>query len=318
MVLKTIVPDIYPRFHCIADKCQHSCCVGWEIDVDAQSYAAYQAVEGEFGARLKSAIEPGECPHFRLTKDERCPFLNEQNLCDMILHLGEDSLCQICRDHPRFRNFWSDRMELGLGLCCEEAVRLVLQNPKPAKLLTLETDGVDEPLEPFEQTLLSAREKAFSIVQDRSRTVEERMQILLSLFQIKLPQRTPQEWAKILFHCERLEPSWEEELSYLAHYEKTASVPQLDAFEIPLEQILFYLIYRHLPHAQDERELKAYLGFAILWCEILSAILKSRAQKGTANFATFAETVRLFSSEIEYSEENTELFLNLLWEMNEI
>lgn len=314
--MKTIVPDIYKDFHCIADKCQHSCCVGWEIDVDADTYAKYQTLEGEFGERLHREIEMEECPHFRLTKEERCPFLNENNLCDIILHLGEDALCQICTDHPRFRNFWSDRVELGLGLCCEEAVRLTLQNPNPVKLIVLEEEDEEKPLEAFEQTLLLAREKAFAIIQDRSKPLEKRVEELLLAFQIQMPKKTPQQWAELFASLERLEPKWDEELTYLAQYEKTIQEPKLDAFEIPLEQVLFYFIYRHLSSAQDERELKAYLAFAVLSYEILSMILKSRAQKGRADFATFAETVRLFSSEIEYSEENTETLCTLLWELN--
>ena len=36
----TVRPDFYDDFHCLASACRHSCCVGWEIDVDAESPAA--------------------------------------------------------------------------------------------------------------------------------------------------------------------------------------------------------------------------------------------------------------------------------------
>ena len=32
-----VVPDFYPEFACIASRCGHSCCVGWEVDVDEDS-----------------------------------------------------------------------------------------------------------------------------------------------------------------------------------------------------------------------------------------------------------------------------------------
>ena len=32
--MKIIAPNYYPAFRCIADKCRHSCCIGWEIDID--------------------------------------------------------------------------------------------------------------------------------------------------------------------------------------------------------------------------------------------------------------------------------------------
>ena len=39
-------PDYYPLFHCIADRCRHNCCIGWEIDVDGDSLAAYDQIGG--------------------------------------------------------------------------------------------------------------------------------------------------------------------------------------------------------------------------------------------------------------------------------
>ena len=27
-------PDFYGKFKCTAEKCRHSCCIGWEIDID--------------------------------------------------------------------------------------------------------------------------------------------------------------------------------------------------------------------------------------------------------------------------------------------
>jgi len=115
-------PDYYPLFHCIADRCRHNCCIGWEIDVDGDSLAAYDQIGGEMGERLHKCIDrSGEMPHFLLGEQERCPFLNGKNLCDLILYGGEGMLCQICTDHPRYRSFFSERTEIGVGLCCEEA-----------------------------------------------------------------------------------------------------------------------------------------------------------------------------------------------------
>ena len=59
--------------------------------------------------------------------DRICTVL-ECNLCDIISSLGEDYLCDICTLHPRFRNFYCNFIETGLGLCCEEACRIVLSS----------------------------------------------------------------------------------------------------------------------------------------------------------------------------------------------
>ena len=126
--MKTIVPDYYPEFHCIAGACRHSCCIGWEIDIDEDTRQLYREIPGEIGRRLSEQIDDsGEVPCFSLDERERCPFLNGDGLCDIILQLGEGALCQICADHPRFRSFFSDRTEMGLGLCCEAAADLILR-----------------------------------------------------------------------------------------------------------------------------------------------------------------------------------------------
>lgn len=159
--MKILVPDYYPAFHCIAGKCRHTCCVGWEVDIDEESLARYRIFP-----EIQKEIEGAETPHFRLTEEERCPFLNQEGLCELILRHGEDILCQICRDHPRFRNYWSDRTELGLGLVCEEAGRLILSRPSPMKLVILSDDGEDEALPEDEKWLLSYRERLMDAIKE--------------------------------------------------------------------------------------------------------------------------------------------------------
>ena len=143
--MQNAYPDYYPLFHCIADRCRHNCCIGWEIDVDGDSLAAYDQIGGEMGERLHKCIDrSGEMPHFLLGEQERCPFLNGKNLCDLILYGGEGMLCQICTDHPRYYEWFSDGREDGLGLCCEAAAELILaQTGAPAFDVT-EADGVSE------------------------------------------------------------------------------------------------------------------------------------------------------------------------------
>ena len=151
--MKIIVPDYYSGFKCSMGACRHTCCADWEVDIDEESLSRFQ----DFPDIVKH-IDENETPHFRLTENERCPFLNESGLCDMILAHGEDILCQTCRDHPRFRNFWSDRTEIGLGLVCEEACRLILTRPEPMKLITLSDDGKDDDLPEDEVWLMQLRD----------------------------------------------------------------------------------------------------------------------------------------------------------------
>lgn len=154
----TLVPEYYSNFKCKTGKCKHSCCIGWEIDIDDESLERFRKMPD-----VAQQIEYDGMPHFRLADGERCPFLQEDGLCEMILKHGEGTLCQICTDHPRFRNFWTDRVETGLGLVCEEATRLILTWDKPFKLVKI-AGGEEAELPEDEKYLLELREDMFNAI----------------------------------------------------------------------------------------------------------------------------------------------------------
>ena len=124
------VPYYYKEFKCIAGACKDSCCVGWEIDIDEDTFSYYQEVEGDFGDRLRSSMAAGEENTFVL-KNGRCPFLNQENLCDICLELGEEALCQVCTEYPRFVTEYSDVTEKSLALSCEVVGELVFGRKEP-------------------------------------------------------------------------------------------------------------------------------------------------------------------------------------------
>ena len=43
--MKLYAPSYYKKFKCIADKCEHSCCIGWEIDIDEETLEKYEKLE---------------------------------------------------------------------------------------------------------------------------------------------------------------------------------------------------------------------------------------------------------------------------------
>lgn len=140
-------PSYYKDFKCIAQNCKHNCCIGWEIDIDNNTLEFYKTKDD-----LTDKISFEDTPHFILDKNKRCPFLNSKNLCDIIINYGEGSLCQICSDHPRFINYYDTRTELGLGLTCEVAAKLILDNE-----LSIVKIGDDE-----EVTFLATKKTIFS------------------------------------------------------------------------------------------------------------------------------------------------------------
>ena len=62
--MKLYAPQYYKDFRCIADRCRHSCCIGWEIDVDEDSLAFYEGLEGEYAPAIRASIDTADTPHF--------------------------------------------------------------------------------------------------------------------------------------------------------------------------------------------------------------------------------------------------------------
>lgn len=184
--MRLTVPDYYDRFRCIASRCTDNCCIGWEIGIDPAALADYQSQPGAFGDRLRAAIQPGDPPFFALTKSGRCPFLNEENLCDIYRQLGENHLCAICDQHPRFHNWFGAEKESGLGLSCEEAARLILFSAPP-RLLCRETPEAPDPGTELDPELLAGlravRDAAFSILAEPSLPLAHRLALLAALGQ---------------------------------------------------------------------------------------------------------------------------------------
>lgn len=185
MILR--IPDYFKDFHCIADKCKDSCCIGWEIDIDEETLEYYKSIPGDFGKRLKENIIEGEDTSFVLNKG-RCAFLNEKNLCDICTELGETSLCEICLEYPRFTIEYGAVREKCLGLSCEEAGRLIFEKDDP---MVVEETRIEEQYqwedeeEEYEvcegelddtqyPALEAARNYVLCILQNRELTIEQR------------------------------------------------------------------------------------------------------------------------------------------------
>ncbi|MDO4490261.1 MAG: flagellin lysine-N-methylase [Lachnospiraceae bacterium] len=183
--MRVFRPDFYKEFQCIGSACQDTCCAQWEIEVDEASAERYAEHQGPLAEDFrKYLVRKEEENYFRLTAEKRCPFLNEQNLCRMILTMGEEYICDICREHPRFYHWFGEYTEVGLGLSCEEAGRLLFDRREPLKfeLLSDEEEGEDPELseeDVWVQLLLRGREELISMLQNRKLSLRERCGRLL-------------------------------------------------------------------------------------------------------------------------------------------
>ncbi len=306
-----VVPDYYKSFKCITSKCRHNCCIGWEIDIDEKALSYYKNSNGLLKERFTTSIEENPTPHFVLGENERCPFLNNENLCDIIINEGEERLCTICTEHPRFHNELPGRIESGLGLVCEEAARLIITKKTP---VTFEITGDDEGIS---DEIVSLRDEIAGLLQDREKPLEKRFENAFSLLNAEPALPSQGSFIKLLMSLERLDENWTKILQFLQKKlkeEKSESFSKLIANRLTeYEQFSVYLIYRHMANSVDPSECVAVLRFAAMFTDFFYLLGQAIFEKeGDFSVDTQLELMRIFSGEIEYSDENLQIILEAL------
>lgn len=344
--MKLRKPDYYDRFRCIAGACSDSCCIGWEIDINEQQqefYAQAANKSGKLGALMKNCIDWKD-GHFILQgKEERCPFLNQENLCDLIIGLGEEALCDICREHPRFYDWFDGLTEVGLGLCCEAAGRLILEKEEPVRFVveeiadeSEESEGQED--EEFLETLFEARNTAIQILQNREKAIWKRLVDFLDYIEILQENQdfgTLDEivhcYQSLLTLCKDLEPIDDSWPKILAELETLAEQPQkLKALESAMlqqtvdreyeyEHLAVYFVYRYFMKCREDGDVHSK-GCLTVFCLLLIRLLdvKTFAKKGTVTTEDRVQNAKCISKEIEYSEENLDVLADAFWENEEV
>ena len=306
-------PDFYDSFKCIAGRCTDTCCVGWEIDVDEASQEAYRKVAGAFGDKLRENIEDG---HFRLLPHDRCPFLDINNLCEIFKNLGEGALCNICREHPRFVEVYGDIMEKGIGLCCEEAVRLLLDGNGPLTFTGEECDEPEDELDDDDREIrdqvLYEREEIFACLADDSIPFQNRLHDAFGFSDENpfAPLQDANACVELLASTESFGPAWDEALARIK--ERTAAGPVNDQgffSENESARLLAYLVYRHYAKCLFEGYEQGKRLFAVFFWNMVRFFTRELAGDAThpvndSDFAIKINAIKILSRQLEYCEEN--------------
>ena len=367
------VPSYYKEFHCIADRCQDSCCIGWEIDIDDDTFAYYKSVKGTFGRRLSEHMTGGEEHSFHLTGNGWCPFLNDRKLCDICIELEEEALSEVCTEYPRFTMEYENVREKILSLSCEEVCRILFSSEEKTTWEERELRdfcGEADDGEPDEgmvdaSWLRSVRARAVEILQERSKPVfvrateylqycEKMQQDLLQMTcgsgdRAESGARTKtgaerktgteaaavyeQKWQRdcvcqtadeaydaFLLRMERfkelevLDAAWETKKEQLLHTFTRENY--LDAvnefcqsrgpFEYEYEHLLVYFTYRYFMRAYYDGRILARAQFAAASVLMIRDMDVLRYLRNGRRFSLDDRiaTVKLYSREVEHSEEN--------------
>ncbi len=305
--MKLIVPKYYKDFACRAGGCSDNCCIGWEIDIDEKTLLKYEKEGGEFGENLrKTIVKEGGISHFALC-GERCPHLNSDNLCDLIIAKGHDYLCEICREHPRFYTVLGDTVYGGVGLSCEAAAELILSENSIHEYITLETDGEREACdEQLLEILLKTRAKITEILTDRSLSIVYIIKACITLAkeaqkEIDGEPVNPcniKEITDIYSLFSDME-FLSDELPLLL--QKKAEIKLDKTVNNYLHNIFAYFVDRYLPKSAEDGYV---LGKIAICAASFLALLHLFSIKENLTFERALYLSKLYSKEVEYNEEN--------------
>lgn len=348
--MKLRMPEYYKQFKCIADKCKDSCCsAGWEIDIDDDTAKLYDSVSGEFGEKLHKSID-NSCGnrHFILDEHNNCPFLKD-GLCEIFTELGEHSLCKICSEHPRYYEWFTDLKEGGIGLCCEEAARIILSFDKKFTTydvnddesddeLDTDSDDYDEDLYTF---LNTARNKIIAHLEDNSIDFNNRIRDIIWYGNVlqqdidfnllddeEIVDVTLSESSNLIdifdFLCtlELNDNNWSDYLKdcskvYTSNYTKLGELetkhPEVNDY---LKNIAIYFIWRYfLKGCFDEDVLSKIKLMAVSVSIIRAMIFCKWLDKNSIKLEDCVDIVKKYSEEIEYCEDNLLKFFKASYEL---
>lgn len=312
--MKLYYPSYYKTFRCIAGACPDSCCHEWQVQVDEASAQRYRALEGPLGDALRAALVVEEGEAVLRNADGRCPMWRADGLCRIQAELGEEALCDVCRDFPRLRQDYGSFVELGLEMSCPEAARIMLTCPG-WRLESRDLPGDGEPdYDPEIMAILRrSRGYALGLMTMEGYTVPQRLAILLIYGyqiqgQIDGAEETPFDPEAALEEAEQFagRGNFDDLLDFYGSLEVLTDrwrtllrePPQPGDWEEELCKLAAYGIYRYWYQAVSDWDLAARVKLVLLHC------VTARYLGGGL------EVIQLYSKEIENDCDNVEAILD--------
>lgn len=171
----------YHKFRCTADQCTFTCCQEWRIGVDKATLKKWQGLKLQGKETLDNkqtelivaqcVKKDGDGHVISLNQDKKCPFLNKEKLCRLVLELGEGYLSETCTTFPRQINHFEDRIEYSLDTGCPVVVDLLSDSSDKIEFHQ-EGELLKEP-----SLLYFVREMILSIMEKEIYSLPERLMI---------------------------------------------------------------------------------------------------------------------------------------------
>lgn len=303
--MKIVKPTFYKNFKCIAGDCPDSCCQGWEVDADSDSLEYYKTLDNslEIKKRIDSVLSKDEFDNtiFTLAPKKRCPFLNDENLCDMHIAIGGEHTPYTCRTFPRFIYDFGATREIGISFSCPVASDMMyntesfdFETEVNSDLPTLNDIDAEKYF-----LLYKGRAEAYKIAKDKNKSIRERLNDLLDLGVLLQEKLFPYDeggddiaFFDVFKNPELINPEWKEKVENFSL--KQVSNTQSN------ENILMYFLYKYLIQAVYDDDALSKIKMAVIGVLI------------NTYFGEDSWTIHLWSKETEHSQYNMDRYKKLL------
>lgn len=361
MRIKINVPNYYTSFSCIMDKCVNNCCKGgWLVEVDSKTVEKYRQMEDR--TLYDSLFLDEEGDYCFKSECGRCPHLDEEGFCNIHKNMGEEALSTVCREFPRFTNDYGIFREMGIGLGCEEAARIILNNDKKVELVTLKEENIENTSgndveEDYAATVIDIRNwileelyveakdinakiiKILCCIEEMQECINEgdyeAVRVLIQKnkavkHRIKPSEDRMKEGNELLYDIysklETLYEGFDESLrkAYkMILEEKQFDVYKFKQFKNLSYNIISYYVFRYMIKGVEDYNISDKFRFCVINYIIISAVLsdltsdlaqndKVMEKESSIIDEKIIDTVRIYSRQVEYSEENIETILEEL------
>ena len=303
--MKIVKPTFYKDFKCIAGACPDSCCQGWEVDADAQSLEYYKSLSDdlEIKQRIDRVLSVDEFDNtiFTLAPKKRCPFLNDENLCDMHIAIGGEHTPYTCRTFPRFIYDFGGTREIGVSFSCPVASDMMygLEKFEFEEEINSDFPTLNDIDAQTYFTLLKARKEAYTIAQNRALSIKQRLEKLL-LFAQEIQAQLDDyiqggdciEFFDVFNNPELINPEWEQKVNN----------PNIKNIEdsVANENIIMYFLYKYFLQAVYDLDVLSKVKMAVVGVLV------------NTYFGEDSWTIHLWSKETEHSQYNMDRYKTML------
>lgn len=308
-------PEYYDAFRCLAGDCPDSCCKEWAVAVDGETLEKYRALPGALGEAVRRTLREEDGETVLFSQGGQCPLQQRDGLCRIHRELGQEALCDVCREYPRLSHDYGTFLELGLELSCPQAARLILSDS--GTVITREIPGGEAPDydEADMALLLDARKQALTLLTGKGKTAGEALALLLCYgahVQMALDgEETAPFSPEDAVESTGSEPGSMEEirdffqgLEILTHrWKGKLETSRLRPLPEKAVALAGYLINRYWLQAVSDLDLYGRVKFTVVSCLLVSFLE-----------GDFTENAQLYSKEIENDPDNLDALLDAMYE----